>query len=375
MLTRWVVGLLVLLAIAVLLVGCFFEVMTRTTPIRVGLLHSETGEMAISEKPLIDAEVLALEEINSRGGLLGRQIDWVIADGRSDSPTFAQQAARLIGTEKVSVIFGCWTSSSRKSVKTVVEQYNHLLFYPNAYEGLEESSNIVYMGSAPNQHIIPAVKWAYDDLKARQYFLAGSDHVWSRGVFAIVKDCLQVLGADVVGEEYLLLGASDVDPLIAQIKQAKPDTILSTVTGETNSAFYRGLAAAGLGPKQVPVVAFGVAEQELRFLPLREMVGNYAAWNYFQSLNRPENREFVARFQAAYGSDRVVSDAVVMAYNSVKLWAQAVEEGETIDVGTVRKLTMHQSLNAPGGIISIDPDTQHTWRPVYIGAHSRRWSV
>ena len=165
------------------------------------------------------------------------------------------------------MIFGCWTSASRKGVKRVVEQHHHLLIYPNAYEGLEQSPNIVYTGAAPNQHIIPAVKWTYDNLKARKYFLAGSDHIWSRGVAAVVKECLQALGAEAVGEEYLLMGTTTVDPLIAQIKQAKPDVILSTVTGDTNVPFYQKLAAAGLGPKQVPVVAFGVAEQELRAFP------------------------------------------------------------------------------------------------------------
>ena len=150
-------------------------------PIRVGLLHSQTGDMANSEKPLIDAELLALDEINARGGLLGRRLEWVIADGRSDRFMFSRER-RLIETEKVSVIFGCWTSASRKGVKPIVEQYNHLLFYPNAYEGLEQSPNIVYTGASPNQHIIPAVKWSYDNLKARRYFLAGSDHIWSEAL-------------------------------------------------------------------------------------------------------------------------------------------------------------------------------------------------
>ena len=178
--------------------------------------------MATSEKSLIDAERLAIEEINADGGLMGRRIQEIIADGRSDWKVFAQEATRLIEREKVSVIFGCWTSASRKSVKPVVERHNHLLIYPNAYEGLEHSSNIVYTGAAPNQHIIPAVKWTYDNLKARKYFLAGSDHIWPRGVSAVVKECLKALGAEVVGEEYLLLGATNVDPLIAKIKKARP---------------------------------------------------------------------------------------------------------------------------------------------------------
>jgi urea transport system substrate-binding protein len=163
------------------------------------------------------------------------------------------------------------------------------------------------------------------------------------------------------------LGTSNVDPLVAKIKQSRPDVILSTVTGDTNLSFYKKLAAAGLGPQKVPVVAFGVAEQELRSFPIGDMVGDYAAWTYFQSLDRPENQELVSKFKAKYGSDRVTSDAIAMAYSSVRLWAQTVEESQTVDLPTVRRMIAHQSLNAPGGIISIDPETQHTWRPVYIG--------
>ena len=336
-------------------------------PIRVGLLHSKTGPMAVSEKSLLDAEILAIEEINANGGLLGRHLQAVVADGRSEPTIFAQEATRLIDHEKVSIIFGCWTSASRKSVKPIVERYNHLLVYPNAYEGLEQSPNIVYTGAAPNQHIIPAVTWSYNNLKARKYFIAGSDHIWSRGVSAVVKDSLTALGAQVVGEEYVLLGTTQVDPLIGQIKKANPDVILSTVTGETNLPFYQKLQAVGLGPKQVPVIAFGVAEEELRTFPAQEMAGDYAAWNYFQSLAGEENAAFVEKFKIKLGADRVVSDAIATAYHSVHLWAQAVRQAETDDVVTVRKLIVRQSLIAPEGVASIDPETQHTWRPASIG--------
>jgi urea transport system substrate-binding protein len=337
------------------------------TPIRVGILHSRNGPMAISESSMIDAELLALDELNAGGGLLGRKLVPVIADGRSDWSTFAQEARRLIEVEKVSVIFGCASSGSRKSVKPVVERFDHLLFYPNAYEGMEQSPNIIYTGAAPNQHIIPAIKWAYDHLQARRYYLAGSDHIWPHGVNAVARDCIAALGGEVVGEDYVLLGRADVDPLIARIQEAQPDLILSTVTGEANLPFYPKLAAAGLSPARFPVVAFGVAEEELRKFPVADMVGDYAAGNYFQSLDRPENREFVQKFQSAYGADRVASDGIAAAYNSVWLWAQAVEEGQTADVATVRKLVLHQSRDAPEGIISVDAETQHLWRPVSIG--------
>ena len=364
----WLFGLIGLVIVGGVAAWAAPKLAGRLAPIKVGLLHSRTGPMKISEESMIDAEILALEEIKAQGGLLGgRPVEWVIADGQSDWPTFAREAERLIETDKVNVIFGCWTSASRKSVKPVVERHHHLLFYPMAYEGLEESPNIVYTGAAPNQQVIPAIKWSYDHIKARKYFLAGSDYVWPHAVNAIARDCLASLGAEVVGEEYVLYGSTTVDGLVDAIKRARPDVVISTVVGDTNPAFYRKLAEAGLGPQKVPVIAFSIAEDELRRLPVRDMVGDYAAWNYFQSVDSEENREFVRKFKARYGSDRVTSDTIVAAYNSVWLWAQAVKEAEKADIAAVLTAVRKQSRNAPEGIISIDAATQHTWRPVYIG--------
>jgi len=217
-------------------------------PIVVGILHSETGPMAISERAMIDAEVLALEEINRAGGLLGRPVRWVIADGGSDWPTFAREAERLITQEQAVVIIGCWTSACRKGVLPVVEAADHLLVYPMAYEGLEQSPNIVYTGAAPNQQIIPAVQWCHDTLQARRFFLVGSDYVWPRCVNAIVKDQLVGLGAELVGEAYLPFGSTDVAGLAAEIAAAKPDVILSSVVGDSAIPFARAVRAAGLEP-------------------------------------------------------------------------------------------------------------------------------
>jgi urea transport system substrate-binding protein len=336
-------------------------------PIRVGILHSQTGAIAISEKSMIDAEILALQEINANHGLLGRRVEWVIADGRSDWPTFAREAQRLIDDEKVSVIFGCWTSASRKSVKPVVEQRSHLLIYPMAYEGLEQSPSIVYTGAAPNQQVIPALSWCFETLKARTFFLVGTDYVWSHCVNEIAKDQLKALGAECVGESYVLFGGTDVEASVKAIQKASPDVIVSTVVGDSNAPFYERLQTAGIRPERTPVLSFGIAEDELRKLPLRTMVGDYAAWDYFQSIDRPENREFVRRFQKQYGNDRVTSDAIVAAYNSVYLWAQAVGEAKSDKVADVLKAIRRQSLNAPEGIVSVDDETQHTWRPVYVG--------
>jgi urea transport system substrate-binding protein len=365
---RWLTTLLVLVLLSTAAISAASWLRGRVEPpIRIGILHSRNGAMKISEESMIDAEVMALREINLSGGLLGRQIEPIIADGNSDWPTFAREAQRLIDVEKVSVIFGCWTSASRKSVKPVVEHSDHLLIYPMAYEGLEQSPNIVYTGAAPNQQVIPAVSWCYGGLKARKFFLVGSDYVWPHCVNEIIKDQLKALGAECVGESYILFGSADVSSSVEAIKKASPDVIISTVVGDSNAPFYQRLQAAEIFPKKTPVLSFSIAEDELRKLPLSTMVGDYAAWDYFQSIDRPENLEFVKRFKATYGQDRVTSDVIEAAYFSVYLWAQAVVEAQSAEVTVVRKAIRRQSLNAPEGIVSVDDDTQHTWRPVFVG--------
>lgn len=336
-------------------------------PIVVGILHSRTGPMAVSERSMIDAEVLALEEINAAGGLLGRPVRWVIADGGSDWPTFAREAERLIRQQQAAVLVGCWTSASRKSVLPVVEAHDHLLVYPMAYEGLEQSPNIVYTGAAPNQQITPAVQWCHDTLGARRFFLVGSDYVWPHCVNAIAADQIKGFGAELAGEAYVPFGSRDVADVVRQIAAAAPDVILSTVVGDSGVAFARGLREAGVRPEKIPMVTFAMAEDELRTLATGDMLGNYAAWGYFQSLERPENRAFVRAFQGRYGADRTTSDVIATAYTSVHLWAQAVREAGTADVRQVRTALRQQSRNAPEGIIAIDAETQHAWRPVFIG--------
>jgi urea transport system substrate-binding protein len=364
----WLSALLIFVLLGAAAIAAFFWFRGQVAPpIRVGILHSRSGAMAISEESMIDAEQMAVKEINENGGLLGRQVECVIADGRSDWPTFAREAQRLIESEKVSVIFGCWTSASRKSVKPVIEKNSHLLIYPMAYEGLEQSPNIVYTGAAPNQQVIPAVSWCHETLKARKFFLVGSDYVWPHCVNEIIKDQLRALGAECTGESYILFGSKEVGPAVEAIKKTRPDVIISTVVGDSNEPFYQQLQAAGIPPKSIPVLSFSIAEDELRKLPLRDMVGDYAAWDYFQSIDRPENREFVSRFKAIYGADRATSDVMEAAYCSVHLWAQAVVEAQSEEVPSVLKAIRHQSLNAPEGIVSVDDETQHTWRPVYIG--------
>ncbi len=336
-------------------------------PIVVGILHSLTGPMAISEVSMKDAEVLALEEINNSGGLLGRPVRWIIADGASDWPTFARKAQELIRDEHVDVIFGCWTSASRKTVLPVVEAADHLLVYPMAYEGLEQSPNIIYVGPAPNQQIIPAVQWASAQLGAKRFMLIGSDYIWPRCVNAIAGDQIRGLGAEVVDERYVPFGSNRVDSLVQEIVQARPDVVLSSVVGDSAVAFFRRLREAGIRSEDVPVINFSVAEDELQYMPRGDMVGDYAAWNYFQSLTSPTNQKFVSDFKVRYGKQRTTSAVAQSAYNGVKMWAQAVRDAGTAEVVQVRGSLRSQTMLAPEGVIAIDRQTNHTWLPVRIG--------
>ena len=362
---RFIVGCgLVFALIAWFGAGQFFLV---PKPILVGVLHSQTGPIAVSEQAMIEAEQLAFEEINAAGGILGRPIQWIIADGASDWPTFARQAERLISDEGVTVLFGCWTSASRKSVLPVLERSDHLLIYPMAYEGLEACPNVIYTGAAPNQQITPAVQWCQSALNARRFFLLGSDYIWPHCVNAIISDQLMGLGVEKVAEQYVPFGSTNLKAYVQEIVDTQPDAILCSVVGDSAIAFFRELRKAGISPDDIPVITFALAEDELRSTNHADMVGHYAAWNYFQSIDSEENKRFVSAFKERYGADRVTSDVIAAAYNSVYLWANAVRESGNTDVQQVRNALRQQSLNAPEGIIAVDPSTQHTWRPVYIG--------
>ena len=362
---RFIVGCgLVFALIAWFGAGQFFLV---PKPILVGVLHSQTGPIAVSEQAMIEAEQLAFEEINAAGGLLGRPIQWIIADGASDWPTFAREAERLISDEGVTVLFGCWTSASRKSVLPVLERSDHLLIYPMAYEGLEACPNVIYTGAAPNQQITPAVQWCQSALNARRFFLLGSDYIWPHCVNAIISDQLMGLGVEKVAEQYVPFGSTNLKAYVQEIVDTQPDVILCSVVGDSAIAFFRELRKAGISPDDIPVITFALAEDELRSTNHADMVGHYAAWNYFQSIDSEENKRFVSAFKERYGADRVTSDVIAAAYNSVYLWANAVRESGNTDVQQVRNSLRQQSLNAPEGIIAVDPSTQHTWRPVYIG--------
>ena len=350
-------------------IGVFWWSDARIGPsrvIKVGILHSLTGTMAISEKSVVDATLLAIEEVNESGGLLGQRIEAVVVDTESDLDKFASEAERLITQEQVQVLFGCWTSASRKMVKSVVERHNHLLFYPVQYEGLEQSPNIIYTGAAPNQQIIPAIKWAFDNLGTR-FYLVGSDYVFPRTANAIIKDQVKALQGQVLGERYVPLGSLAVKTIVADIVNRQPDVILNSINGDTNTVFFEELRASGITPGRIPTLSFSLAEDELRSLKTTAMAGDYAAWNYFQSIDTQNNQSFVQNFQSRFGTDRVTDDPMEAAYFGVQLWAQAVRDAGTTDVKVVRRAMLDQSFAAPEGIVYIDPETQHTWKTVRVG--------
>jgi urea transport system substrate-binding protein len=336
--------------------------------IKVGILHSLSGSLAISEKSVVDAERLAIEEINQAGGVLGRQIETIVEDGNSDPATFAAKAKKLIEQDKVATVFGCWTSASRKAVLPIFESNKHLLWYPVQYEGQECSNNIFYMGAAPNQQIEPSVAWLLQH-KGKEFFLVGSDYVFPRTANAIVKAQLQAEGGKSVGEEYIPLGSIDVRSAIAKIKQALPNggVIYNTLNGDTNIAFFRELKAAGLHADKYPSMSVSIAEEEVKVIGIDYLLGHYAAWNYFQTIETPASTKFVQAFQSKYGSDRVVSDPMEAGYIMVYFWKQAVEKAKTADqIEKVKAAAYGLSFNAPEGNVTLNGN-HHLSKFVRIG--------
>jgi len=338
--------------------------------IRVGILHSQTGTMAISEQPVINATLLAIEQINATGGLLGKQLQPIIADGKSDETVFATEASRLITEEHVDVIFGCWTSASRKAVKPVVESLDHLLFYPVQYEGLEQSEHIIYTGATPNQQIFPAISWAVRTFGKRVY-LVGSNTVFPRVANWLIRQQLKLIGAETVGESYVRLGSAELNHIVADIKKQQPDVIINTINGDSNIAFFHALKQAGISAERSPVLSFSLAEPGIQKIPVDEIVGHYAAWSYFQSLPNPQNRAFIKAYQQRFGQ-QPLSDPMEAAWIGVRLWANAVRHANTSDPKVIQQTVLHQSLNAPEGIVSMDQSNHHLWKTPRIGRINRQ---
>jgi len=334
--------------------------------IKVGILHSLSGTMAISEVSLRDAELMAIDEINAAGGVLGKKIEPIVEDGASDWPTFARKAKKLLQRDKVATVFGCWTSASRKAVLPVFEGNKGLLWYPVQYEGMESSPNIFYTGAAPNQQITPAVTWLLQNNK-KKFYLLGSDYVFPRTANKIIKAQLAAEGGTLVGEEYTPLGHTDYSTIISKIKAAKPDVVFNTLNGDSNVAFFKQLRDAGITSRDIVTMSVSIAEEEIRGIGAENMAGHLAVWNYFQTTDTPENETFVKKYKSLYGQDRVTDDPIEAAYFQVYLWAEAVKKAGTTDVDKVREASKNLEFRAPEGLVKIDPENQHTWKTVRIG--------
>jgi urea transport system substrate-binding protein len=339
--------------------------------IKVGIMHSLTGSMAISSRSLADAEILAIEGINANGGVLGRRIEAVMEDTRSKlTVQYPKKARKLLLEDKVAVIFGCWTSAGRKAALPVFEENNGLLFYPVQYEGNESSRNCVYAGAAPNQQILPALDWLVSQAGGakKRFYLLGSDYIFPRTANLIIVKYLQSRGLQAVGERYTPLGHKQYKTIVQDIKQAGPDVIFSTINGDSNVYFFNELGRQGITADQIPVLSVSMGEDELRSLLPSEVKGHLAAWNYFQSVDTPKNKEFVRKFQEEFGSERVTDDPIEAAYFMVHLWKIAVEKAGTTEVDKVRAaLQSGIEYDAPEGKVKVDPKTQHTYKRFRMG--------
>src|SRR3954449_3224363 len=351
--------------------------------IKVGVLHSLSGTMAISETVLKDVTLMAIEDINSKGGVLGKKLEAVVVDPASNWPLFAEKARQLLTQDKVAVVFGCWTSVSRKSVLPVYEETNSLLFYPVQYEGEELSKNVFYTGAAPNQQAIPAVEYlmSKDGGEAKRWVLLGTDYVYPRTTNKILRAFLKAKGvadSDIL-EEYTPFGHADYQSIIANIKkfasEGKKTAVVSTINGDSNVPFYKELGNQGLKATDVPVVAFSVGEEELRGVDTKPLVGHLAAWNYFMSLKNPENDAFRQKW-AAYAKAKklaaadkpLTNDPMEATYIGIYMWKQAVEKAKSFDVEKVSVAMGGQTFKAPSGFTAkMDEKNHHLHKPVLIG--------
>src|SRR5688500_8071372 len=350
-------------------------------PIKIGVLHSLSGTMAISEVSLRDVVLMAVDEINAKGGILGRQVKPVVVDPASNWDLFAEKAKQLLLQDKVAVVFGCWTSVSRKSVLPVFENNNGLLFYPVQYEGEECSKNVFYTGATPNQQLIPGAEYlmSKEGGAYKKFYLLGTDYVFPRTANKILRAFLLAKGvpASNIEEEYTPFSHQDYQTIVGKIKRFSAGgaaAVLSTINGDSNVPFYKEFANQGLRSENAPIMAYSVAEDELRGMDTSSLVGHLAAWNYYQSVESPQNAKFVNAFKAYAkknnlpgGDRRVTDDPMEAAYFGVHVWKQAVEKAKTTDVDAVRKAVYGQEFPAPGGKIKMHENNHHAYKPVLIG--------
>ncbi|HWE76625.1 MAG TPA: urea ABC transporter substrate-binding protein [Stellaceae bacterium] len=350
-------------AAAVLLSAMLADSAHAADTVKVGILQSLTGTMAISEVTVKNAEAMAIDEINASGGVMGKKIEAVVEDGASDPAIFAQKATKLVQEGGVVTVFGGWTSASRKAMLPVFQRLKSLLWYPVQFEGNECSPNIMYSGAQPNQQIVPALTWG-EEKGYKTYFLVGSDYVFPRTANLILKKHIEKDKLKTAGEEYVPLGGTDFSAVIAKIQASKPDVIYSTLNGDSNVSFFKQMAAAG---SKIPVMSFSIGEQEAQAMGPSLVQGSYAAWNYFQSIDTPANKKFVAAYQAKFGAKAAVTDPMVHGYIDVYIWKAAVEKAKSFDVDKVRKAAVGLTVaDTAMGTIKF-ADNQSLYQTAYIG--------
>ncbi|ABS47925.1 MULTISPECIES: urea ABC transporter substrate-binding protein [Yersinia pseudotuberculosis complex] len=369
------------LSASVISMGMAFGTLAADT-IKVGILHSLSGTMAISETPLKDMALMSIDDINAHGGVLGKQLEPVIVDPASNWPLFAEKARQLLTQDNVAVVFGGWTSVSRKSVLPVFEELNGLLFYPVQYEGEEMSPNVFYTGAAPNQQAIPAVEYLLSEEggAAKRFILLGTDYVYPRTTNKILRAFLHTKGIEDkdIEEVYTPFGYSDYQTIVGNIKKFSAGgktAVISTINGDSNVPFYKELANQGIKATDVPVIAFSVGEEELRGIDTKPLVGNLAAWNYFQSVDNPTNKQFVEHWKAYAKANKlpnadsaVTNDPMEATWVGMHMWAQAVEKAQSTDVDKVRAAMAGQTYAAPSGFtLTMDQTNHHLHKPVMIG--------
>ena len=365
-----------LILVLLVLVTVFSQQVLAAETIKVGVLHSLSGTMAISETTLKDTMLMLVDDLNKNGGLLGKKVEAVVVDPASNWPLFAEKARELIEKDKVDVVFGCWTSVSRKSVLPVFEELNSLLFYPVQYEGEESSRNVFYTGAAPNQQAVPAVDYlmSEDGGAAKRWVLLGTDYVYPRTTNKILRSYLLSKGvkdADIM-ENYTPFGHSDWQTIVAQVKKfasaGQKTAVVSTINGDANVPFYKELANQGISAEEIPVVAFSVGEEELAGLDTEPLVGHLTAWNYFMSIDTPENAAFIKKWHAFIKDDkRVTNDPMEAHYIGFNMWVQAVEQAGTTDVDAVRQAMYGQKVKNLTGGVAVMNTNHHLSKPVLIG--------
>jgi urea transport system substrate-binding protein len=334
--------------------------------VKVGVMHSLSGTMAISETAVRDSTLLAIKEINEAGGVLGRQIEPIVEDGASDWPVFAEKSEKLLGPDQVATVFGCWTSACRKAVLPVFEGMDGLLFYPVQYEGLEASPNIVYTGATTNQQIIPALDYLVEEGHESLY-LVGSDYVFPRTANMIIRAYAEEHDLEILGEDYIPLGETDTTTMVSNVANASPDAVFNTLNGDSNVAFFSELSARGITAEDMPTLSVSVAEEEITGIGVGNIEGHPVAWNYYMTTDTERNAEFVEAFQDEYGDDRVTADPIESGYNSVYIWAAAVEEAGSFDVDAVQAALPGIEIEAPGGTVTVHESNQHIAKTARIG--------